>query len=99
VISFAEMSDGYVFKNDSQEVAVGVYDDGSFELLHNEEVLTFSNAMQAFSYLRSNYEPQFPVSTNTQAVFTQPAPQSSSLTKYKHNSTLESIGHARYVYN
>lgn len=97
MISFLETRDGYVFTKDTREVAVGAYDNGSFELLHGDDVLSFSNAIQAFIFLRSRYDTPPPVSANTMAVFTKPAPPSATLSNYKHHSTLDNIGHARYA--
>jgi len=43
-------------------IAIGHYGDCKFELLFNEEIKTFGNAMQAFSYVNSI------INTNTSLV-------------------------------
>lgn len=90
MIKFTETSDGYVFTNGDTACAIGVYEKDAFYLLHKEKMLPFGNAMQAFSHLRSIYEPKEP-SEQTKLLFTTPARAIDNMSKYKDNVVLKDV--------
>lgn len=90
MIQFNETKDGYVFFNGEQTLAMGVYEQTQFLLLHKEDVLPFSNAMQAFVHLRSVYEPSEP-SPKTVELFTNPSRPIDNMSKWKSNPVLNDI--------
>lgn len=90
MIKFTETKDGYVFSQNNQMLAVGVYEQEKFHLLHKDNVVAFSNAMQAFTHLRSIYEPG-EVSAKTLEVFTKPARSIDNMSRFKDNQVLKDI--------
>lgn len=90
MIKFQETKDGYIFNKDGKILAVGVYEQNAFHLLHEDKLLNFSNAMMAFSYLRNAYEPSVP-SPKTMEIFTTPSRAIDNLSKYKYNEILKDI--------
>lgn len=87
MITFSETPDGYVFSMNNEALAVGVHESGVFHLLHQDKVVDFSNAMQAFVHLRSIYEPK-EVKQSTMDLFTTPARAVDNMSKYKGNAVL-----------
>jgi hypothetical protein len=43
---------GYAFLLDDVEVGFGEYEDGMFNLVYGDDVLTFRNGMQAYAHIR-----------------------------------------------
>lgn len=79
------------FKQD-RSIAIGEYSDGAFIMLEDGtgELKSFTNAMQAFIYLRSIHEPA-KASPKTIAIFETPARASDNLSKYKGNLSLKEV--------
>ena len=90
MIKFTETKDGYVFSQHDKLLAVGVFEQQMFHLLHKDKVIAFSNAMQAFTHLRSVYEPK-EVSAKTLEVFTKPARSIDNMSRFKDNQVLKDI--------
>jgi hypothetical protein len=90
MITFIETKDGFVFSQREKLLAVGVYEQERFHLLHEDKVVAFGNAMQAFTHLRSIYEPG-KVSAKTLEVFTKPARAIDNMSKFKDNEVLKDI--------
>lgn len=90
MIQFNETKDGYVFFNGEQTLAIGVYEQAQFYLLHKEDMLPFGNAMQAFVHLRSIYEPSEP-SPKTVELFTKPSRPIDNMSKWKSNPVLNDM--------
>ena len=90
MIKFNETPGGYIFTRGAESLAMGLYDKDGFQLLHENNILTFSNAMQAFSHLRSIYEPFVP-SPKTMEMFLTPSRAIDNLSKYKYNEILKDI--------
>lgn len=90
MIKFTETKDGYIFNRNDQLLAVGVYESDNFHLLHEDKVVSFANAMQAFVHLRSVYDPSVP-SIKTMEVFTTPARAIDNLSQFKDNSVLKGM--------
>lgn len=90
MIKFTTTEDGYIFLQNSTEVAIGSYSTGNFHLIFGDDVLTFSNAMQAYTHLRSTLEPSI-VSAETLRLINTPARAIDNLSKYKYNSALEHV--------
>ena len=57
MIRFEETKDGFIFSKDGKHLAIGIYEQGSFHLLHDERLQHFANAMTAFVFLGDIYEP------------------------------------------
>jgi UDP-2,3-diacylglucosamine pyrophosphatase LpxH len=51
MLSFREETSGFSFYNKETLVAVGFYESGNFNLLYEDNLCIFTNAMKAFSYL------------------------------------------------
>ena len=49
MIQFHENDNAFTFIRDEHAIAIGEYSEDGFVLLHNEQLHTFSNAMQAFT--------------------------------------------------
>ena len=90
MLKFNETPDGYIFSLDNKHLAVGVYEQGVFHLLHDDKLLTYSNAMQAFSHLRSIYEPSVP-SPKTMELFLTPSRPIDNMSKYRDNVILKDM--------
>jgi len=90
MIKFEETHDGYIFSKDNTHLAVGVYEQGSFHLFHDDKLMNFANAMMAFSYLGDVYEPHSP-KQKTLEMLTKPADHVVNLTKYKDNVHLKDL--------
>lgn len=90
MIKFKETPDGYVFSLNNKHLAVGAYEQGCFHLLHEDELLSYSNAMQAFSHLRSIYEPSTPRPETMELLLT-PARAIDNMSKFKYNEILKDI--------
>jgi hypothetical protein len=92
MITFNDLHNGdYIFLNDGEPVAIGTREQDGFHLLHQDQMISFANAMQAYSHVRSIYEP-FVVSPGTMELFNTPAPgQVDKLSKYKDNPSLQHI--------
>lgn len=90
MIKFQETKDGYIFSKDDQHLAIGIYESGSFHLLHNDKMLSFSNAMLAFSYLGNIYEPRQP-KAKTLEMFTTPSRAIDNMSRFKDNPHLKGI--------
>jgi hypothetical protein len=58
MIKFIPTPDGYVFTNDDDPLAFGVYEGGGFSLIFNDTIQFFANPTQAFCHLRSIFEPK-----------------------------------------
>jgi hypothetical protein len=91
MIKFQETKDGYVFSRGTNVLAVGVYEEGAFHLLHDDKLLNFNNAMMAFCYLRNAYEPDTPVKPETLALINTPARAIDNMSKFKYNEILKDI--------
>ena len=81
MMKFTATSDGYVFFLKEVPLAMGVHEDGHFCLLHENDMLSFDNAMQAFGHLRALYEPSVP-SPKTVELFTTPARAIDNMSKW-----------------
>lgn len=81
-----------LFFKRERSIAIGEYTDDTFVLLEdgNGELKSFTNAMQAFLYLRSVHEPT-KASPKTLAVFETPARAIENLSKYKGNLALKEV--------
>lgn len=90
MIKFEETHDGYIFSKDNKHLAVGVYEQGSFHLLHEDKLLNFANAMCAFSYLGDVYEPHAP-KAKTLHMLTKPADRVVNMTGFIDNPHLKGI--------
>ncbi len=90
MLKFNETPDGYIFSLDNKHLAVGVYEQGAFHLLHNDQLVAYSNAMQAFSHLRSIYEPSV-ASPKTMEMFLTPSRPIDNMSKFKYNEVLKDI--------
>lgn len=90
MIKFQETKDGYIFSKDDQHLAIGIYESGSFHLLHDDKMLCFSNAMLAFSYLGNIYEPRQP-KAKTLEMFTTPSRAIDNMSRFKDNHHLKGI--------
>ena len=91
MITFSNTQDGCIFHNNGQTIAFGVYEDSGFHLVHHDNMVTFANAMQAFSHLRSVYDPLPPVSQLTIDLFTKPARAVDNMAKFKYNEILKDM--------
>jgi hypothetical protein len=90
MLTFTETPDGYIFTNSEQALALGIYENGKFMLLHNDKMLAFSNAISAFSHLRSLYEPK-EVSSKTMKMFLTPSRPIDNMSKYRDNINLANM--------
>ena len=90
MIKCDETKDGYLFSLREVPLAMGVYEDDAFCLLHNNDVLPFGNAMQAFVHLRALYEPSVP-SPKTMELFTKPARAIDNMSKWINNPVLDDM--------
>ena len=90
MIKCDETKDGYLFSLREVPLAMGVYEDDAFCLLHNDDVLPFGNAMQAFVHLRALYEPSVP-SPKTMELFTKPARAIDNMSKWTNNPILDDM--------
>lgn len=90
MIKFEETHDGYIFSKDNTHLAVGVYEQGTFHLLHNDKLLNFSNAMCAFIYLGDVYESHSP-KTKTISMLTKPVDHVVNMAQYKDNVHLKDL--------
>ena len=71
MITFTKWDNGYLYFNNENQVAAGLYENGNFELLENDDVRSFSNGMQAFCYLKAKYESNpLPLKQTTIDLFT-----------------------------
>lgn len=56
MVTFEHWDDGgYVYYNDGNQVAAGLYSERGFELMEETGITQFGNGMQAFSYLKAKY--------------------------------------------
>ena len=90
MITFTPTNDGYIFSHKNDTLAIGMYENGSFHLFHQDEVLSFGNAIQAFSHLGSIYEPSV-ASPQTMELFTKPARPIDNMSKWNNNSVLKDM--------
>lgn len=90
MLKFNETPDGYIFSLDNKHLAVGVYEQGGFHLLHEDQLTTYSNAQQAFSHLRTIYEPSVP-SPKTMELFLTPSRPIDNMSKYRDNVILKDM--------
>ena len=90
MLKFNETPGGYIFSFKEDSLAMGIYDDNGFQLLHKDEVVTFNNAQQAFSHLRSIYEPSVP-SPKTMELFLTPSRPIDNMSKYRDNVILKDM--------
>lgn len=90
MIKCTETVDGYVFTLNEQALAIGVRENGMFHLLHKDNVNMFGNAMQAFTHLRSIYEPSEP-SPRTVELFTLPSRPIDNMSKWNSHSVLHDM--------
>ena len=81
-----------LFLKQDRSIAIGEYSNGTFILLEDGagDIKSFTNAMQAFIYLRSVHEPA-KASPKTVAIFETPARAFDSLSKYKGNLALKEV--------
>lgn len=81
-----------LFLNQDTSIAIGEYSGGAFIMLEDGagDIRSFTNAMQAYIYLRSIHEPT-KASPNTIAIFDTPARASHNLSKYKGNLALNEV--------
>ncbi len=84
MIKFIETKDGYDFVQDTINIAVGAYDQGGFQLFHKNDIRSFNNAMEAFSHLRSIYEPAT-ASPKTMEMFLTPSRPIDNMSKMRNN--------------
>ena len=87
MITFNDTPDGFVFNLHDKPLAIGIHENGTFNLLHQDTVNTFENAMQAFSHLRSIYNPR-EVKQSTIDLFTKPSRAIDNMSKYRDNPNL-----------
>lgn len=75
-----------------RSVAIGEYVDDGFHLLidQSDDIKQFANAMQAFSHIRSIFEPGLP-SQKTIDLFTKPARAVDNWSKYRDNNILSNV--------
>ena len=90
MIQFHENDNAFTFIRDEHAIAIGEYSEDGFVLLHNEQLHTFSNAMQAFTHLRSIIEPSI-VSPETMRMFTTPSRAVDNMSKFRDNEILKDI--------
>ena len=90
MITCTETQNGYVFAAGEDTLAVGVYENQQFCLLHNDEITAFSNAMQAFVHLRSIHNPFVPT-PKTMELFTTPARAMDNMSKWFNHSSLDNM--------
>lgn len=90
MINFVKTEDGYVFSQDTNEIAIGSYDNGNFCLIFNDDIVTFSNAMQAYCHLRSTLEPGV-AKPETLELINTPARAIDNLSKYRYNEILKDV--------
>lgn len=90
MLKFNETKDGYIFSQHDKLLAVGVYEQHKFHLLHKDNLVAFANAMQAFTHLRSLYEPK-DASAKTLEFFTKPARAVDNMSRFKDNQVLKDI--------
>ena len=90
MIKFTETNDGYIFNHNNDILAIGMYENGSFHLFHQEKVLSFDNAIQAFSHLGSIYEPKV-ASPKTMELFTKPSRPIDNMSKWMNNPVLDNM--------
>jgi hypothetical protein len=90
MLKFNETPDGYIFSLNNKHLAVGVYEQGVFHLLHDDKLVPYGNAMQAFSHLRSIYEPSVP-SPKTMELFLTPSRPVDNMSKYRDNVILKDM--------
>lgn len=57
MLHFKETNEGYVFFNKDKAVGIGIREHSCFALLYNDDIFTFSNAMQAFTFLNNKEFP------------------------------------------
>lgn len=90
MLKFNETKDGYVFALNDKPIAVGAYEPDGFTLLHNDDVMQFSNAMQAFTHLRSIHD-RVHVSQKTIDLFTTPSRAIDNMSKWYNSPALENM--------
>lgn len=80
----------FFFNNKS--IAIGEYTGEEFVLLQDEgPTKSFTNAMQAFSFLKSIYSPSI-ASRETMDLIEKPSRPIDNLSKYKQNNILAGLG-------
>ena len=90
MITFIETKDGYIFSYKNDTLAIGMYENGSFHLFHQEQVTSFGNAVQAFSHLNSIYKPSV-ASPATMELFTKPSRPIDNMSKWMNNPVLDNM--------
>lgn len=90
MLQFHENDNAFTFIRNEHAIAIGEYSEEGFVLLYDEQIHTFSNAMQAFTHLRSTIEP-FTPSPNTMRMFTTPSRAVDNMSKYRDNEILKDI--------
>lgn len=55
MVTFEHWDDGYAYFNNGEQLAVGAYSEGGFDLIEGDDITQFSNGMQAFCYLKAKY--------------------------------------------
>jgi hypothetical protein len=90
MITFNETKDGYIFSHNNDVLALGMYENNAFHLFHQEKVIAFSNAMQAYCHLNSIYKPGVP-SPQTMELFTKPSRPIDNMSKWMNNPVLDNM--------
>ncbi len=90
MLKFIETKDGYVFEMNNKPIAVGAYEPAGFTLLHDDDVMQFSNAMQAFTHLRSIHDRKL-ASQKTIDLFTTPSRAIDNMSKWYNSPALENM--------
>lgn len=88
------------FYKEGISIAIGEYDQEHFHLLEDgaDEIKQFSNAMQAFSYLRTQHDTLF-ASPQTLELISKPARLVDNLSKFKYHKNLENIDKDTFLAN
>ena len=78
----------YCFRDNNKEIAIGMYENGQFLLLHENKTILHRNAMQAFVQLRTIYDPIIPT-PKTMLVFDTPSRTIGNMSKFNDNPILK----------
>lgn len=89
-IFFEQTNSDYSFTRENEEIAYGAYENGQFMLFFQEKIYNFLNAMQAYSFLNSQFNIN-KIATQKTLDLLKPVHYSSDMTPYQKNSRLKGV--------
>lgn len=66
MLRFQETDAGFSFFNKEKTISIGIWENNCFIILYDDDIFTFSNAMQAFTFLNNKEFPSAAVVCNSQ---------------------------------